>query len=133
MFGALVGVPPLAALLLSGSALVAWDLDGLEHRLCQVGPDPRLRSLQKRHVIVLAAVVLPAVAVAGTAMLVNPALEPWLRPRSDFWFVFGTVSMLVVCLSAAFRHISQGASPSSQSEGPLGPFDAHQGQQRSPK
>ena len=85
---------PFGMLLVSGAALVAWDLDGFEQRLWQREPDLALERLVKHHLVRLGTVVVIGIAMSGLGIA--------LRTRLSFWVVLLIGLILVVSLSRAF-------------------------------
>jgi hypothetical protein len=99
VLGMWLGAHPFGMLLVSGAALVAWDLDGFEQRLWQAEPDPALERLAKQHLVRLAAVVAIGIAVSGLGIA--------LRTRLSFWVVLLIGLILAFSLSRAFLLIGR--------------------------
>lgn len=103
--GLWLGMAALPVLLVTGSALVAWDLDGFQRRLRAQEPDPALRELVRRHLKTLGAVVLAGLWVTGVTMSLTLSL--------DFWVVAAIGLLLAIILGRALALINRKAGAGS--------------------
>jgi hypothetical protein len=99
VLGIWLGAHRFGMLLVTGLALIGWDLDGFEQRLWQTEPDPELERLVQHHLIKLGAVVLIGIGLSGATMV--------LRARLNFWLVLLVGLILAISLSRAFQLIGR--------------------------